>query len=245
VAPTGAHGIIGLALTRTTRNPHIRVGLVLGSIFPDLDLTFGMILALLGWIDTPNAVHRTFSHSLLVVIILAAFGAVLVLQGPSINHKQVGWLLVGMVVGVLAHILMDMLLWTPLPIFWPLDLDVGPIFLGDDSSPGPTKDQPPIALLPGHILFLMFIGLIEFWGVYTREVNPNKHYWLVVALIGLPVALIPVIAVFFFSSNDFAPFFDLWSYLIAIPLMFLFPLFRKDSIGFFWDIRIKNGEILP
>ncbi|MHA2368396.1 MAG: metal-dependent hydrolase [Candidatus Hodarchaeales archaeon] len=228
MAPTGAHGIIGLGLARTTRNPYAKLGLVLGSIAPDLDLTLGMFLVLFGWINTPKDAHRTFSHGFLAIGTLGALTLLLVLQKPRIGHQWLGWLLLGVIAGALVHILMDMLVWTPLPLLWPLDLELGPIFLSEEDSPGATEDHPPIATLPAHFFFLLFLGIIEFLDAYTKKVRSEQKNWPLLIFLGLVLLFIPTITPFLLSSNDFWAFYEWWTYLGAIPLMFLLPIYRRE-----------------
>lgn len=243
MAPTGAHGLIGLILARTTRNPYAKLGLVVGSVASDLDLTLGMFFMLFGWINTPKDAHRTFSHGFIAIGTLAALAILLVLQKPRMGHQWLGWLLLGVITGVLIHIFMDILVWTPLPLLWPLDLELGPIFLSEEDSPGSTEDQPPIATLPAHLFFLLFIGIIEFLDIYAKKERSEQINWSLIVFLGLLLVLIPTITPFLLSSNDFWVFYEWWTYLGAIPLMFLFPIYRKELIMNLWEDRIKNHEM--
>lgn len=235
MAPTGVHGIIGLGLTRTTRNPYAKLGLVLGSIAPDLDLTLGMFFMLCGWINTPKDAHRTFSHGFIAIGTLGALTILLVLQQPKIGHQWLRWLLLGAGASVLIHIFMDMLVWTPLPLFWPLDLEVGPIFSSEEASPGSTEDQPPIATLPAHLCFLLFIGTIELYDIYVKKERSEQKSWPVIIFLGFLMGLIPAITPFLLSSNDFWAFYEWWTYFGVIPLMFLFPIYRRELIMNLWN----------
>ncbi|MFW9914788.1 MAG: metal-dependent hydrolase [Candidatus Thorarchaeota archaeon] len=243
MAPTGAHGIIGLVLARTIRNPYAKLGLVLGSIAPDLDLTLGMFLVLFGWINSPKDAHRTFSHGFILIGTLGALALLFVLQKPKMGHQWLGWLLLGATGGALVHILMDMLVWTPLPLLWPMDLEFGPIFLSEEDSPGATEDQPPIATLPAHFLFLLFIGIIEFLDVYAKKGRSEQKDWPQIILVGLVLVFTPTITPFLLSSNDFWTFYEWWTYLGAIPLMFLLPVYRKELIMNLWEQQSKNQEM--
>jgi len=119
----GFHGLFGLATARgfARRLPAqavepFAVGVVLGAMLPDIDMYPTVVAVLLGRSDLTYVIHRSGTHSLLLVLLLL-FGG-LILRG---KRPYVGWLGVGLSLGVATHLLLDLFFWfAQLDLFWPL-----------------------------------------------------------------------------------------------------------------------------
>jgi len=116
MAQAGLHGIAGLYLAQ--RKPSLegqfRYGLLLGALIPDVDF---FPLALLYFFNSKLALsmHRSFTHSLLAVILVTAF---FLLKDKSKSGKGFAW---GLGAGMLLHIIMDIAVWfSGVDILWPL-----------------------------------------------------------------------------------------------------------------------------
>lgn len=113
----GLHAMTGIAVRQWT--PHrewLFLGIVLGNMFPDLD-NLAVAYATLTKADS-HGLHRTFTHSIFTVIaIIALF---YLIAGFTKNQK---WnnLGLGLGIGILMHILLDLILWfNGVEILWPI-----------------------------------------------------------------------------------------------------------------------------
>jgi membrane-bound metal-dependent hydrolase YbcI (DUF457 family) len=92
------------------------LGIVLGSLVPDADnLAVATVMKL-----PTEGVHRTFTHSLFTVV-----AVIVVFYLVSLATKQPRWgnLGVGLGVGILMHILLDLILWfNGVAVLWPIPL---------------------------------------------------------------------------------------------------------------------------
>jgi membrane-bound metal-dependent hydrolase YbcI (DUF457 family) len=118
VAQAGLHAILGIAVTRPLGDTSwCRAGILIGSMAPDLDILIVAIATLAGVGEAETTFHRTFSHSLLAVLLTAvvfwAFSKLL--RRPC--WAQLG---VGLAIGMAMHIGLDLLLWfRPVWLTWP------------------------------------------------------------------------------------------------------------------------------
>ncbi len=112
----GFHGLVGLgmakALARHIPKPGAFVpGVVLGSMLPDADMFPTAIAVLLKHGELTYVIHRSATHSLL----FAAFLGLISLLAPKWR-----WTLLGLALGVLSHILLDIVFWfAPIDLLWP------------------------------------------------------------------------------------------------------------------------------
>jgi membrane-bound metal-dependent hydrolase YbcI (DUF457 family) len=117
MAQAGIHGLIGMAVRKwTPERTWLMLGIVLGSMLPDAD---NLAVAVATITKQPTAgLHRTFTHSLFtVVVVIAVFYLVsLITKHPRWNNLGIG-----LGVGILMHILLDLLIWFDgVAILWPI-----------------------------------------------------------------------------------------------------------------------------
>ena len=116
MAQVGMHSLIGLAVRKLTpERTWLMLGIVLGSMLPDAD-NLAVAVATVAKLPTEN-LHRTFTHSLVTT---AAIVGVFYLV--SVLVKQPRWrnLGIGLGVGMVMHILLDLLIWfNGVAILWP------------------------------------------------------------------------------------------------------------------------------
>ncbi len=118
---SGFHGLVGLATARALmgRVPAVAqgafaFGTVLGAVLPDIDLYPTVVAVKLLGMDV-YAVHRSFSHSIFVVLVFALLG-----WGTAAVPKR-RWLWWGLAIGCLTHEVLDIFFWfARLDIMWPL-----------------------------------------------------------------------------------------------------------------------------
>ena len=109
-------GLVRRAVSRLPEHAAVpaALGLALGAVLPDIDLIPTAIAYLFGRTDLVEAFHRTFTHSVFLVLLLGAIG---IWQ----RARPVGWLCRGLAVGMATHDTLDIFLWfSPIDLFWPL-----------------------------------------------------------------------------------------------------------------------------
>ena len=117
MAQAGIHGIVGMVLRKwTPKRELMMLGVVLGNLLPDAD-NLAVAVATVARLPT-RGLHRTFTHSLFTVAaVLAAFYIVEWATG----RRRWGSLGLGLAIGILMHILLDLLVWfNGVEILWPV-----------------------------------------------------------------------------------------------------------------------------
>jgi membrane-bound metal-dependent hydrolase YbcI (DUF457 family) len=117
MAQAGIHSLIGTAIRKwTPARTWLMLGIVLGSMLPDAD---NLAVAVATVMKLPTTgLHRTFTHSLFMVV-----AVIMVFYLISGLAKQPRWgnLGVGLGVGILMHILLDLIIWfNGVAILWPI-----------------------------------------------------------------------------------------------------------------------------
>ena len=117
MAQAGIHSLIGMAVRKwAPKAEWLILGIVLGNLFPDTD-NLAVAIATVTKLPT-EGLHRTFTHSLFTIVaILATFYIVATIT------KKLRWntLGIGLGIGVLMHILLDLLIWfNGVAILWPI-----------------------------------------------------------------------------------------------------------------------------
>jgi len=152
MAQAGIHSMVGMAVQKwTPARKWLMLGIVLGNLFPDLDNIAVAIATLMG--KPTEGLHRTFTHSLFFVatIILVGYGIAWVSK-----RSNIGNLGLGLGIGVLMHILLDLLIWfNGVEILWPLDSWVN-LWEGITPPEWWSKLMMPVE----HLFFLLFFLLL-------------------------------------------------------------------------------------
>ena len=107
MAQAGIHGIVGAAVRKWFPNKRLlMIGIILGSITPDLD-NFAVAVATLTGRST-HGLHRTFTHSFITI---AALMIISYLVGLIAKKPDWGSLGLGLGIGIVLHILLDLIIW--------------------------------------------------------------------------------------------------------------------------------------
>ena len=117
MAQAGMHGLVSLPLRKwTAAREWLMVGIVLGSLLPDSD---NLLVAVATIARRSTAgIHRTFTHSLLTVAVIIAIFYFISLITQRKRWNNLG---IGLGLGVLLHILLDLLIWFDgVAILWPI-----------------------------------------------------------------------------------------------------------------------------
>ncbi len=165
MAQAGIHGLIGNAVRKLTpAREWLMLGIVLGSLLPDMD---NLAVATATVMKLPTeGLHRTFTHSLFFVLaVMVVFSLVGVLAKQS-RYSNLG---IGLGVGILLHILLDLLIWfSGVAILWPV-----PSWINLWSSFSPPVWLDKLMLSTEFLFFaLFFIGLA---GIAHRR-NTDHEY---------------------------------------------------------------------
>lgn len=117
MAQAGIHSLVGVTIRRwTPARQWLLLGVVLGNLLPDADNLAVAVATVTGGFT--EGLHRTFTHSLFFVV-----GLVIVFQMVARVAKRPHWgnLGLGLGIGVLMHILLDLLIWfNGVAVLWPL-----------------------------------------------------------------------------------------------------------------------------
>lgn len=220
---TGLHGLVGIGVALATRGHTmwgedgtrtLRLGIVWGSILPDVDLLISIVIVAAGGnMQQAVAPHRTLTHSLFTILAVAVVGLVVWRTKWS---ASVGGLLFGTALGMLIHVLFDLPYEVGVSFFWPLTVERFGLFW---ALPGiwayidQTMDFLFAAiffyglhmlakkyrareklLIPSAVAsFSVFSGMIA----YDLTGPPENEWLLVYALVGLPflilILLLPLV----------------------------------------------------
>src|SRR4030042_856231 len=167
MAQAGIHSLMGTAVRKWAPvREWLMLGIILGSMLPDAD-NLAVAVATVMKLPTSN-LHRTFTHSLTMVL-----AVLLVCYLISMLAKQPRWgnLGVGLGVGILMHILLDLLIWfNGVAILWPL-----PSWINFWSAYTPPAWFDKLMLSTEFLFFaLFFIGL----NAIARKRNTDQDYWI-------------------------------------------------------------------
>ena len=118
MAQAGIHSMLGVAIKKwSPARKWLMLGIVLGNLLPDADNLAVAVATLTG--NPTEGLHRTFTHSLFFVaaIIIVFYGIAWATKKGEFSNLGIG-----LGIGVLMHILLDLLIWfNGVEILWPLN----------------------------------------------------------------------------------------------------------------------------
>ena len=117
----GIHAIAGtMARNWMPQREWLFLGVVLGSLFPDLD-NLAVAYATLTGADT-HGLHRTFTHSIFTIAAIMVVFYFIAALTRNHSWKYFG---VGFGIGILLHILLDLVLWfNGVELLWPIQYEL-------------------------------------------------------------------------------------------------------------------------
>jgi membrane-bound metal-dependent hydrolase YbcI (DUF457 family) len=200
--------MVGTAVRRWTPDQTwLPLGIVVGSLLPDLD-NLAVAFATLTQRPT-DGLHRTFTHSLFTVAaLIVGFYIVELLTGRT-KWRNLG---LGLGIGVLLHILLDLLIWfNGVAILWPLSSWIN-LWAGVSPPEWFAK-----LLLPLEFLFLALFFLLLARRAHAAETNADYQrtlrIWVILQLV-LFVVFTPL--VYLLDKGFMIPFGAL--YLLSLGL---------------------------
>lgn len=220
MAQAGIHALLGAATRRITpERDWLMLGIILGSLFPDLD-NYAVAIATVAKLNTHN-LHRTFTHSLLAILI-----AVVVFVIVAQVSKQPRWahLGVGLGIGISLHIVLDLLIWfNGVELFWPLG---GWLNLWEGVTPPVWFAK---LLDPAEFLFfaLFFAWLAK--AAKSHKTNSDflgaLRFWIIAMLV-LLVVFTPLAYV---MSKGFQTIYGVF-YLVSITAAFVITIRMRQTV---------------
>lgn len=195
------------------------LGIVLGNILPDADNIAVAIATLTG--KSTEGLHRTFTHSLFFVAAIILLGYSIAAITKHSTWKNLG---IGLGVGVLMHILLDLLIWfNGLEILWPISSWIN--FWGGVTPPEWwSKLMMPTEFLFFALLFLLFAKL-------AREHNTDTDYLRTLSIwtyIQLFLFVVFTVLVYTMQKGFMTPYGAI--YLLSLGLAFAVILRMRETI---------------
>ncbi|MHA2226581.1 MAG: metal-dependent hydrolase [Candidatus Hodarchaeales archaeon] len=190
--PTGFHGLLGLLLASGLNQKHhrLRIGIVTGSVIPDLDLIGSIILFLFtSNLEISVNFHRSITHSLTIMFLI--FGLTSVTSFFSQSARNFLPYIIGGLIGALIHVILDLFYFDGVSLFWPLQ----PFGIRNNIIPFTYIDLPSIynslltkiiSILDGFFEIIFYLSFAFLANRYTtnQELNlswcSNKvtiHHW--------------------------------------------------------------------
>ena len=220
MAQAGIHSIAGMAVRKWTPNRKwLMLGIVLGNLLPDADNLAVAVATLAG--QPTEGLHRTFTHSLFTVaaVIVPFYVVAWATQWP-----RWGNLGLGLGIGVLMHILLDLLVWfNGVEILWPI-----PSWVNLWSNVTPPEWWSKL-MMPGEFLcFALFFALL---GVTARKRTTDGSFlrvlrvWTVVQFV---LFVLFTVLVYTMEKGFMIPFGAL--YLLSLGLAFGVTIRMRETI---------------
>jgi len=171
MAQAGIHAYFAFAIKNKLPSKRwFFISFLIGSILPDIDIILIPITSLfLNFEESIFLIHRTFTHSLISVIII--YLLLLIFYEIKKDKKYI-IIANGFCLGCLAHIFLDIFLWfEPIHLLWPL----------------PIKHIDLFQYIKLPYLFKIFLLALEFilfralaWRLTEIIINnPNKNGYLI------------------------------------------------------------------
>ena len=165
MAQAGIHSMVGMAIRKwTPARKWLMLGIVLGNLFPDADNLAVAVATVMG--KSTEGLHRTFTHSLFFVAAI-----ILVFYGVARMSKRSEWgnLGLGLGIGVLMHILLDLLVWfNGVEILWPL-----PSWVNLWTNVTPPEWWNKLMMPVENLFFVLFFLLL---ASTARKRNTDSDY---------------------------------------------------------------------
>jgi membrane-bound metal-dependent hydrolase YbcI (DUF457 family) len=220
MAQAGIHGMVAMAVRKwTPGRKWLMLGIVLGNILPDADNIAVAIATLTG--NSTEGLHRTFTHSLFFVAAIILLGYILAAITKRSTWSNLG---VGLGIGVLMHILLDLLIWfNGVEILWPI-----PSWINFWSGVTPpewwSKLMMPTEFLFFALLFLLFANL-------ARKQNTDTDYLRKLSIwtyIQFALFVVFTVLVYTMQKGFMTPYGAI--YLLSLGLAFAVTIRMRETI---------------
>ena len=223
MAQAGMHALVG-AMSRkaTPKQEWLMLGIILGSLFPDLD-NFAVAIATVAKWDT-HGLHRTFTHSLFAILTALAVFMIIALVNHQKRWRSFG---IGFGIGIGLHIVLDLLIWfNGVELLWPFG---GWVNWWENVNP-PTWFTK--LLDPAEFFFfaLFFVWLAK--RAQAHKTNSDfigsLRYWIIAMLVML-VVFTPLT---YIMNQGFQTIFGVF-YLVSLTAAFVITIRMRKTIEAF------------
>lgn len=208
MAQAGIHALLGMTTKPLTRDRSgLLLGVILGNLLPDADNLLVAGATLMS--SSTEGLHRTFTHSFISVgVLLLGF----YLAGMITGKKWLTNLGIGLAIGMVMHILVDLLVWFDgVQILWPLPMYVNLW----------TNVTPPVwfskLMMPTEFLFMAwYLVVLRKWAAAegTDPIAAGRlRIW-----IGILLALFAVftVLVYVLEKGFMTPFGALYLVMLGV-----------------------------
>jgi membrane-bound metal-dependent hydrolase YbcI (DUF457 family) len=220
MAQAGIHSIVGMAVRKWTPDREwLMLGIVLGNPLPDADNLAVAAATLTG--RSIEGLHRTFTHSLFTVA-----AVVIVFYAIAWATKRPRWgnLGLGLGVGILMHILLDLLVWfNGVEILWPI-----PSWVNLWSNVTPPEWWSKLMMPAEFLFFALFFVLLD---VTARKRGTDSGFLRPLRVwIGVQGVLFVVFTVLVYTMEKgfMIPYGAL--YLLSLGLAFGVTLHMRETV---------------
>lgn len=220
MAQAGIHSILGMAVQKWTPGRiWLLLGIVLGNLLPDAD-NLAVAAAAVAGLPT-EGLHRTFTHSLFFV---GAIILVFYLVGRLTRDSKWSNLGLGLGIGVVMHILLDLLIWfNGVELLWPI-----PSWVNLWTNVTPTewwsKLMMPLENL-AFVFFFLFLASTARKRQTDVEFLPKLRIWTIIQAVLFVIFLILV----FSMQTNFLTIFGA-VYLLSLGLAFGITIRMRDTV---------------
>ena len=220
MAQAGIHSIVGMLVRKWTPNREwLMLGIVLGNPLPDVDNLLVAVNTVAQ--RSTEGLHRTFTHSLFTVVAIIVFFYIVARITKRPRWSNLG---LGLGIGVLMHILLDLLIWfNGVEILWPI-----PSWINLWENVTPPEWWSKLMMSAEFLFFALFFALLS---VTARKRSTNNDFlgtlrvWIIVQSI-LFVAF--TIMVYSMGKGFMTPLGVL--YLLSLGLAFGITIRMRDTI---------------
>jgi membrane-bound metal-dependent hydrolase YbcI (DUF457 family) len=188
MAQAGIHGLVGMAVRKwIPKREWLMLGIVAGSLLPDMD-ALAVAYATLTGKDT-HGLHRTFTHSIVVILGLVA---VFYLVSAISKRARIGYLGLGLGIGMLLHAVFDLVIWfRGVEIFWPFYGEVN--FWGGITPPAWWYNtfESAVEFLLIAVFFMLLANLARKQGTDSGFLKWLKRWtWIEIVLFFIFLVLV-------------------------------------------------------
>jgi membrane-bound metal-dependent hydrolase YbcI (DUF457 family) len=221
MAQSGIHALIGTAVKKIApKSDWLLLGILLGSIFPDMD-NYAVAIATVARLD-PHGLHRTFTHSLFTILAAAAVFYLIARVRRQPRWMNLGF---GIGIGIAMHILLDLILWfNGVALLWPLNSWVN-LWAGVQAPEWFSKLMDPLEFL--------FFALFFAWLANAARAHKTDATFLgalrlwIIAMVILLVIFTPLAYV---MSKGYQTIFGVF-YLVSITAAFIITIRMRQTIA--------------
>lgn len=191
MAQAGIHGLIGVGIRKLVPKAEwLVLGIVLGNLFPDTD---NLAAAIATFAKLPTeGLHRTFTHSLFTIVAILAIFYITATVTKKPRWNMLG---IGLGIGVLMHILLDLLVWfNGVDILWPI-----PSWINLWSGYTPPEWFDKLMLSAEYLFLALYFVLLYF---LARKYKTDQDYQkMLLAWTTLQAALFIVFTVLVYTMS--------------------------------------------